>query len=104
MRSCYARPEAESFRQTCCKRARRRMSNPIPEEVSFTMPDPSPTADEYLTIKELSALLKVPEPTLRYWRHCGKAPRAIKINGTLRFPRSGVLAWLEKHAETDPAA
>jgi excisionase family DNA binding protein len=75
------------------------------EEVSLTMPEPSATAaDEYLTIKELSALLKVPEPTLRYWRHCGKAPRAIKLNGTLRFPRSGVLAWLEEHAETDPAA
>src|SRR6478736_3017162 len=36
--------------------------------------------DEMLTLQEACAYLRVPEGTLRYWRHLGAGPRSFKID------------------------
>lgn len=66
------------------------------------MPTDDSTARELLTLDQLSDLLQVPRSTLYTWRTSGKGPRALKLNGTLRFRRSDVDAWLD--AATEPAA
>ena len=35
--------------------------------------------DELMTIKELATLVRVPEATLRYWRHLGTRPCASRL-------------------------
>jgi excisionase family DNA binding protein len=57
-------------------------------------------AEEYLTTEELAALLKVPVRTVHRWRYRGESPPAVKIRGTLRFPLSGVQAWINANTET----
>jgi excisionase family DNA binding protein len=60
-------------------------------------------AEEYLTTEELAALLKVPVRTVHHWRYRGESPPAVKIRGTLRFPLSGVQAWIKANTETTHA-
>lgn len=57
-------------------------------------------AEEYLTIEELAALLKVPVRTVHHWRYRGESPPAVKIRGTLRLPLSGVQVWIKANTET----
>jgi excisionase family DNA binding protein len=54
-----------------------------------------------ITIKELSALLKVKEKTLYQWAELGQIP-SIKINGALRFDTEDIQEWVndcKKEAE-----
>jgi excisionase family DNA binding protein len=46
-----------------------------------------------LTVKEVSALLKIEPSTVYAWAEQRKIP-FCKINGALRFVESDVLAWL----------
>jgi excisionase family DNA binding protein len=46
-----------------------------------------------LTVKEVSALLKVEPSTVYAWAEQRKIP-SCKINGALRFVEADVLAWL----------
>ena len=62
---------------------------------------PASAVEEYLTTEELAALLKVPVRTVHHWRYRGESPPAVKIRGTLRFPLSGVQAWIK--ANTEPS-
>lgn len=54
--------------------------------------------DDILTTLEVSELTKVPEGTLRKWRHYGKeGPRSFKAGPRLvRYLRSDVDAWLSR--------
>lgn len=54
--------------------------------------------DEMLTLKEVAALLRVPEATLRYWRHLGTGPRGFRLGRTVRYWRSEVQRWLEEQS------
>ncbi|MDQ6687289.1 MAG: helix-turn-helix domain-containing protein [Actinomycetota bacterium] len=51
--------------------------------------------DELLTIKEVAAVVRVPEATLRYWRHLGTGPHSFRIGRSVRYWRTEVLHWLE---------
>ncbi|MFT4010697.1 MAG: hypothetical protein QM655_11725 [Nocardioidaceae bacterium] len=56
-----------------------------------------------LMLKEVAALLRVPEATMRYWRHCGTGPRSFTIGRSVRYPyleREDVLAALEFATES----
>ena len=66
------------------------MSNarPLPE------PHQPRLDDEMLTMKEVAALLRVPEATLRYWRHLGTGPRGFRLGRSVRYWRTEVWAWL----------
>lgn len=61
-------------------------------------PDLPHADDEMLTIKEVSALLRVPEATLRYWRHLSKGPRGFRIGRSVRYWRTEVALWLEEQS------
>jgi excisionase family DNA binding protein len=60
----------------------------------------SPTApthgeDELMSIKEVAALVRVPQATLRYWRHLGTGPHSFRIGRSVRYWRTDVTGWLE---------
>ena len=60
--------------------------------------------DELMTMKEVSTLVRVPEATLRYWRHLGKGPHGFRIGRSVRYWRNDVVHWLEeqsRHPQAD---
>lgn len=56
--------------------------------------------DPLLTIEEVSDWLGIPRGTLYQWRSRKQGPRAIKVGGALRYRRTEVESYLERH--TDP--
>lgn len=50
--------------------------------------------DEMLTLQEACHYLRVPEGTLRYWRHLGCGPRSFKIGRHVRYWRTDLILWL----------
>ena len=77
-------------------------SNPIEEQRHDRITDqpqrePPPArnpGDEMLTLQEACAFLRVPEGTLRYWRHLGAGPRSFKIGRHVRYWRADLILWL----------
>lgn len=57
---------------------------------------PNHEQDQLLTLQEVAAFVRVPEQTLRYWRHLGKGPHGFRLGRFVRFWRSDVLLWLEQ--------
>ncbi len=51
--------------------------------------------DELMSIKEVAAIVKVPEATLRYWRHLGSGPPSFRVGRCVRYWRTEVALWLE---------
>lgn len=56
-------------------------------------------APEYLTVKQLAAVLQVPVTTIYEWRYRDTAPRGMRLGRHVRFHREDVRAWLEQRAE-----
>ncbi|GAB3454114.1 helix-turn-helix domain-containing protein [Kineococcus endophyticus] len=54
--------------------------------------------DDWLTTAETSALTRVAEGTLRYYKHIGSGPRCYKVGRRLLYKRSDVLTWMESQA------
>ena len=50
--------------------------------------------DEMLTLQEACRFLRVPEGTLRYWRHLGSGPRSFKVGRHVRYWRTDLILWL----------
>ena len=50
--------------------------------------------DEMLTLQEAAKFLRVPEGTLRYWRHLGSGPRSFKVGRHVRYWRTDLILWL----------
>lgn len=50
--------------------------------------------DAWMTPDELSALIKVPIPTIYTWRARKSGPPAVRIGKHLRYRRTAVDAWL----------
>lgn len=77
-----------------------------PTTAPATAPATAPTApgeshrplrnpgEEMLTLQEACRFLRVPEGTLRYWRHLGSGPRSFKIGRHVRYWRTDLLQWL----------
>lgn len=55
--------------------------------------------DEMLDIHEAALFLRVPEGTLRYWRHLGIGPRSFKVGRHVRYWRSDLILWLAEQTE-----
>jgi excisionase family DNA binding protein len=49
---------------------------------------------EMLTLQEACAYLRIPEGTLRYWRHLGTGPRSFKLGRHVRYWRADLILWL----------
>lgn len=54
--------------------------------------------DELMSIKEVAALVRVPEATLRYWRHLGTGPRGFRIGRSVRYWHNEVVHWLDEQS------
>ena len=50
--------------------------------------------DEMLTLQEACTFLRIPEGTLRYWRHLGAGPRRFKIGRHVRYWHTDLILWL----------
>lgn len=58
-------------------------------------------ADELLTTKEVSGEYKIPEATLRYWRHRGTGPGSFALGRRVIYRRSEIDRWIaEQEAAT----
>ena len=55
---------------------------------------PRNLGEEMLTLQEACAFLRIPEGTLRYWRHLGSGPRSFKIGRHVRYWRTDLILWL----------
>jgi DNA-binding transcriptional MerR regulator len=50
--------------------------------------------DKWLTTAELSRELSIPASTLRQWRSDGIGPAGTKLEGSVRYSRAKVDAWI----------
>ena len=50
--------------------------------------------DQMLTLQEACDFLRIPEGTLRYWRHLGAGPKSFKIGRHVRYWRADLVLWL----------
>ena len=57
---------------------------------------------DLLTLHEVADLLRVPEATLRYWRHCKTGPNSYKIGRRVRYRQQDVHAWLRGQCSGSP--
>jgi len=57
----------------------------------------------YMTTRELAELVRSPEATVRYWRHCGKGPKSFRLGKRILYDTDEVHAWLKK-LQTDAGA
>lgn len=55
--------------------------------------------DELMTLKEVAELVRVPEATLRYWRHLGTGPHGFRIGRSVRYWRNDVIHWLDEQSQ-----
>ncbi|GAA2184683.1 hypothetical protein GCM10009785_33580 [Brooklawnia cerclae] len=60
-------------------------------------------AAKLLTTPEVAEQIRVPEATLRYWRHMGLGPRSAKLGRRVVYREDDVLAWLDAKFEGDAA-
>ncbi len=58
---------------------------------------------ELLTISEVSARLRVPVATLRFWRHQGTGPKSFRIGGKVVYKASDVEGWVQAAYDADAA-
>ena len=58
--------------------------------------------DEMLSLQEACAFLRVPEGTLRYWRHLGAGPRSFKVGRHVRYWRTDLILWLTEQTNRPP--
>lgn len=57
------------------------------------------SAPECLTIQQVSDRFQISVRTLRYWRTKGVGPKAIRLEGSLRYPVRGIEDWLRTQHE-----
>jgi hypothetical protein len=50
--------------------------------------------EQMLSLQEACEFLRVPEGTLRYWRHLGAGPRSFKVGRHVRYWRADLILWL----------
>jgi excisionase family DNA binding protein len=63
------------------------------------VPDRVENDEEYITVAEGAATLKVKKPTLYRWIAQDPSVPALKINGTVRLPKARFLKWLRQHEQ-----
>lgn len=51
--------------------------------------------DKLLTVPEVSEATRLPEATIRWFRHVGKGPRSAKLGRRVVYREADVLAWIE---------
>ena len=57
--------------------------------------------DELLSIAEVAVIVRVPEATLRYWRHLRTGPHSFRIGRSVRYWHNDIVGWLDEQSN-DP--
>jgi excisionase family DNA binding protein len=52
-----------------------------------------------LTTGQAAKLINVPAETLRFWRHQGRGPVALKLGRAVRYQPADITAWLAEERE-----
>jgi excisionase family DNA binding protein len=61
---------------------------------------PGPQAEPaYLSVRQVADLLQVAEKTIYGWVKAEPTMPALKLGGTVRFPRERLLAWLRSREQ-----
>ncbi len=55
-------------------------------------------------MKEVAAVVRVPEATVRYWRSLDKGPRDFRVRRSVRYWRTEVALWLEEQSNKAPGS
>lgn len=55
--------------------------------------------DEWLTVDELAAELKIPKRTIYKWRTVGYGPSGIRVGKYVRYRRKEVDRWYDSRTE-----
>jgi hypothetical protein len=66
-----------------------------------TVSIPDGRDDDFLTLTEVSAILRVPVNTLRWWRYRGDGPRFFKIGRHLVTTIGDLTSWIEDQKRGD---
>lgn len=48
-----------------------------------------------LTTREVAEALRIPEATIRYWRHTGTGPKSVKLGRRVMYRREDVEAYVD---------
>jgi hypothetical protein len=59
--------------------------------------------EDLLTMQEVSAILRTPVATLRYWRYLGIGPCSFKIGRRVVYRRGDIDTWLREQEAADQA-
>lgn len=51
--------------------------------------------DKLLTVPEVAEMCRLPEATLRWFRHAGKGPRSAKLGRRVVYRESEVRQWID---------
>lgn len=71
------------------------------------MNNPNVSMPKLLTISEVSEMLRIPVPTLRFYRNRTikhndpTGPKSAKLGGQIRYRESDVIAWVESQFAGD---
>lgn len=57
--------------------------------------------DKLLTLAEVAELTRLPEATLRWFRHCGKGPKSGKLGRRVMYRESDVAEWINEQFELE---
>ena len=60
--------------------------------------------DEFLLLEEVAQLTRQTMSTLRWLRHQGRGPTAVKLGRRLVYRRSAVLAWIAEQEQEQAGA
>jgi excisionase family DNA binding protein len=47
----------------------------------------------WLTVEQVAERLQVPVKTVRYWRHLGTGPRAVRVGRFIRYHIDDLAKW-----------
>ena len=68
-----------------------------------TVSIPDGKDEDFLTLAEAAAILRVPVNTLRWWRQCGDGPRFFKIGRHLLTTIGDLRTWInDQKKQTAP--
>lgn len=66
-----------------------------------TVSIPDGKDEDFLTLAEAAAILRIPVNTLRWWRQRGDGPRFFKIGRHLLTTIGDLRAWIEQQKNDD---
>ncbi|WP_341359074.1 helix-turn-helix domain-containing protein [Georgenia sp. M64] len=58
---------------------------------------------DLLTLAEAAEVLRVPEATLRYWRHMGTGPSSARIGRRVVYDRERLQRWVDEQFAAGPS-